>query len=49
VIVEHDKIDDAMADILAHDIAKKIQSEMGFPGQIKVVVIREKRSVAFAK
>lgn len=49
VIVEHDKIDDAMADILAHDIAKKIQTEMGFPGQIKVVVIREKRSVAFAK
>ncbi|MBI5476318.1 MAG: ribonuclease Y [Ignavibacteriales bacterium] len=49
VIVEHDKIDDAMADLLAHDIAKKIQTEMGFPGQIKVVVIREKRSVAFAK
>jgi ribonucrease Y len=49
VIVEHDKIDDAMADILAHDIAKKIQLEMGYPGQIKVVVIREKRSVAYAK
>jgi ribonucrease Y len=49
VIVEHDRIDDAMADILAHDIAKKIQDEMGYPGQIKVVVIREKRSVAYAK
>jgi len=49
VIVEHDKIDDAMADVLAHDIAKKIQLEMGYPGQIKVVVIREKRSVAYAK
>jgi ribonuclease Y len=49
VIVEHDKVDDLMADQLAHDIAKKIQAEMGFPGQIKVVVIRETRSVAFAK
>ncbi len=48
VIVEHDKIDDLMADQLAHDIAKKIQAEMGYPGQIKVVVIREKRSVAYA-
>jgi ribonuclease Y len=49
VIVEHDKVDDAMADQLAHDIAKKIQAEMGYPGQIKVTVIRETRSVAFAK
>ncbi|MBI1805914.1 MAG: ribonuclease Y [Ignavibacteria bacterium] len=49
VIVEHDKIDDLMADQLAHDIAKKIQAEMGYPGQIKVVVIRETRSVAYAK
>lgn len=49
VIVEHDKIDDAMADQLAHDIAKKIQAEMGYPGQIKIVVIRERRSIAFAK
>lgn len=49
VIVEHDKIDDLMADQLAHDIAKKIQAEMGYPGQIKVVVIRETRAVAYAK
>jgi ribonucrease Y len=49
VIVQHDKIDDAMADMLAHDIAQKIQSDMEYPGQIKVTVIREKRSVAFAK
>ncbi|MBW7887078.1 MAG: ribonuclease Y [Bacteroidetes bacterium] len=49
VIVEHDKIDDAMADQLAHDIARKIQQEMEYPGQIKVVVIREVRSVSFAK
>jgi ribonuclease Y len=49
VIVEHDKVDDAMADQLAHDIAKKIQSEMEYPGQVKVTVIRETRSIAFAK
>src|SRR6185503_5871921 len=49
VIVEHDRVDDAMADQLAHDIAKKIQSEMEYPGQVKVTVIRETRSVAYAK
>lgn len=49
VIVEHDRVDDAMADQLAHDIAKKIQSEMEYPGQVKVTVIRETRSIAFAK
>ncbi len=49
VIVAHDKVDDARADLLAHDIASKIQSELQFPGQIKVTVIREKRSVAYAK
>ncbi|MEE9225731.1 MAG: ribonuclease Y [Bacteroidota bacterium] len=49
VIVEHEKIDDAQADQLAHDIAKKIQEEMQYPGQIKVIVIREVRSMAYAK
>ncbi len=49
VIVAHDKIDDAMADQLAHDIANKIQSEMEYPGQIKVTVIRETRAIAIAK
>jgi ribonuclease Y len=49
VIVEHTKIDDAQADQLAHDIAHKIQQEMEYPGQIKVVVIREVRSVSIAK
>ena len=49
VIVEQDRVDDLMADQLAHEIAKKIQAEMGYPGQIKIVVIREKRSIAYAK
>jgi ribonuclease Y len=49
IIVEQEKVDDAMADQLAHDISLKIQSEMEYPGQIKVIVIREYRSVAYAK
>ncbi len=49
VMVEPDRVDDLFADQLSHDIATKIQQEMEYPGQIKVTVIREKRSVAFAK
>jgi ribonuclease Y len=49
VVVEQEKVDDVMADQLAHDIAAKIQQEMEYPGQIRVTVIREFRSVAFAK
>lgn len=49
VIVEHDKINDSLADQLSVDIASKIQEEMEYPGQIKVTVIRERRSVAYAK
>jgi ribonuclease Y len=49
VVVEQDKVDDARADQLAHEISSKIQREMEYPGQIKVTVIREYRSVAYAK
>jgi len=49
VVVEQDRVDDGMADQLAHGIAEKIQHEMEYPGQIKVTVIREFRSVAYAK
>ncbi len=49
VIANHDQLDDAAADQLSHDIANKIQQEMEYPGQIKVIVIREFRSVSFAK
>jgi len=49
VIVEHDEIDDAKSQILASDIAMKIQAEMEYPGQIKVTVIRETRAVDYAK
>ena len=49
VIVEHDKLDDLASSILASDIAARIESEMQYPGQIKVTVIREMRSTEFAK
>lgn len=49
VMVEHEKIDDAMADQLVSDIAQKIQEEMEYPGQIKVTVIREYRAIDYAK
>jgi len=49
VIVEPDKVDDALAEKLAYDISKKIEEELEYPGVLKVVVIREKRSVAYAK
>jgi len=49
VIVQPDKVDDAEAELLAYEIAKKIEEELEYPGVLKVVVIREKRSVAYAK
>ncbi|HOC24519.1 MAG TPA: ribonuclease Y [bacterium] len=49
VMVEHDKIDDAMSEQLATDIAEKIQNDMEYPGQIKVTVIREYRAIDYAK
>ena len=49
VIVKPEVIDDAKAIFLAKDIAKKIESELEYPGQIKVNVIREFRSVEYAK
>ena len=42
-------IDDASAVLLARDISKKIEDEMEYPGQIKVVIIRETRAVDYAK
>lgn len=49
VIVEADKVTDADSDKLSFEIAQKIQTEMTFPGQIKVTVIREKRAVNVAR
>ena len=49
VIVEADKVTDADSEKLSFEIAQKIQNEMTFPGQIKVTVIREKRTVNVAR
>jgi ribonuclease Y len=49
VLVQPEKINDAIADQLAADIAERIQQEMEYPGQIKVTVIREYRAVDYAK
>ncbi len=49
VVVESERISDSASEILAADISNRIQTEMTYPGQIKVTVIRETRSVAYAK
>ena len=49
VIVGADKIDDKQIETLSSDIARRIQDEMTYPGQVKITVIRETRSVSYAK
>lgn len=49
MIVGADKIDDVETEKLSAEIAKRIQDEMTYPGQVKITVIRETRSVSFAK
>jgi len=49
VIVGSDKMTDIEAENLSYDIAKKIQDEMTYPGQVKITVIRETRAVSYAK
>ena len=49
VIVGADKIDDKQTELLSSEIATKIQNEMTYPGQVKITVIRETRSIAYAK
>ena len=49
VIVGADKVDDKTVETLSYDIAKRIQDEMTYPGQVKITVIRETRLVSYAK
>jgi ribonuclease Y len=48
-MVKPEEISDAESTILARDIAKQIEEELQYPGQIKVMVIRESRAIEFAK
>ncbi|MBN2166844.1 MAG: ribonuclease Y [Marinilabiliaceae bacterium] len=49
VIVGSEKVSDKEAESLSYDIAKKIQTEMTYPGQVKITVIRETRAISYAK
>ena len=49
VIVGAEKIDDKQTEVLSADIARRIQDEMTYPGQVKITVIRETRAVSYAK
>ena len=49
VMVQPDKVSDAESTVLAHEIARQIEDEMEYPGQVRVVVIRESRAVDVAK
>jgi ribonuclease Y len=49
IVVSSDKVTDDGIFVLSKDIAKKVETELSYPGQIKVVVIRETRAVDYAK
>jgi len=49
IIVEEDMVDDENARTMARAIAKRVEDEMNYPGQIKVNVIREKRAIEYAR
>lgn len=49
ILVEEDRLDDEKASLLARNVARQIEKEMNFPGQIKVNVIREKRTIEYAR
>ncbi len=49
ILVSHKRLDDEAASNLAHEVSKKVEKELEYPGQIKVVVIREMRAVGYAR
>ncbi|MFU8807067.1 MAG: ribonuclease Y, partial [Bradymonadaceae bacterium] len=49
VMVEHSSVNDDQAYVLSRDIARKIENELTYPGQIKVTVIRETRAIDYAR
>ena len=49
VMVKPDKVDDIQAQVIARDIAKQVEEELTYPGQIRVTVVRESRATEFAR
>ena len=49
IIVKPEDVNDDMSSVISRELAKKIESEMSYPGQIKVTVIRESRYIEYAK
>jgi ribonuclease Y len=49
IMVKPDDVDDVAAQVLARDVAKRVEQELQYPGQIKITVVRELRSVEYAK
>jgi ribonuclease Y len=49
IMVKPEDIDDVAAQVLARDLAKRVEQELQYPGQIKITVVRETRSVEYAK
>src|SRR5258707_5599074 len=49
ILVRPDQIDDSDAQLMARDIAKRIETELSYPGQIRVIVVRETRAIEYAK
>jgi len=49
VMVKPDHIDDIQAQVIARDIAKQVEEELTYPGQIRITVVRESRATEFAR
>jgi ribonuclease Y len=49
VMVEPEEVDDMQAQVIARDIAKQVEEELQYPGQIRITVVRETRAVEVAK
>jgi ribonuclease Y len=49
VMVKPDSVDDIQAQVIARDIAKQVEEELTYPGQIRITVVRESRAMEFAR